>query len=88
MIKPKASIQMTDVSTGNLTEKCDKAVANGDKTTSEACQEWVDYLTKIYSYDKYQISKQNIKNLINTFKILTKYFKDEEEKENDKGITW
>lgn len=88
MAEPKASILTMDVSTGNFTEKCNKAVANCDKTTSEACKEWVDYLTKIYSYDKYQISKQNIKNLIDTFKILTKYFKDEEEKENDKGITW
>lgn len=62
----------------------------GDKTTSEACQDWADYLTEIYSHDKYQISKKNIRLLRDTFKTLAIYFKEEEnkEEENDKGITW
>ena len=64
----------------------------GDKTTSEACQTWADYFDIIYAHDKYQISKENIKLLRNTFKTLAAYFKEKEEEskeeENDKGITW
>lgn len=61
----------------------------GDKLTSEVCQDWVDYLTEIYSHDKYQISQQNIKLLITTFKTLAEYFKNKEKEENnDKGISW
>lgn len=65
----------------------------GDKATSEACQDWADYLNIIYTHDKYQISKENIRLLRNTFKTLATYFKEKEEEENkeeenDERITW